>query len=273
MLKKITRLLPFLIMTLLCIGGVELFYKVAENYLLPPEKETVGDPVVATQTNVSQGQPQKHQDYGVIVERNLFKSFFEEEVPVKEENDNPLEGLENTSLDLVLMGTITGQSGRSRAIILEKAKRKQEIYYKGDYVQDAEIKDIFRGKVILSYQGKDEVLDMSEASSMRPKQTEKPAASPIKQRRRVVSRPPSQPKKRVMAPPAQAGDEAFEDTNVPDQASDDEVSQEEGDAEDSDEATEGEAEQPGNPDESGNDTTTLYRLPVFKLSDRFYGYS
>ncbi|GEM_PF-1414497 len=203
MLKKIIRLLPFVIVTLLSIGGVELFYNVAEHYLLLTAEEKVGSPVADSQAKQPANQPRKHQDYKVIVERNLFKTYLVEKTPVKPETANPLEGLENTSLDLVLMGTITGQAGRSRAVILEKAKRKQEIYYKGDFIQEAEIKDILRGKVILSYQGKDEVLDMTEAASMRPKQVEQPAVSPAPPRRRVVSRPSGQVRRRVVPARAQ----------------------------------------------------------------------
>lgn len=219
MLKSIIRLLPFLIVTLLSIGGVELFYGVAEHYLLLPVEEGREESIADIQPSDSTVQPRKHQDYGVIVERNLFQSYIVEKAPVTQDNANPLEGLENTSLDLVLMGTITGQTGRSRAIILEKAKRKQEIYYKGDFIQDAEIKNILRGKVILSYQGKDEVLDMSEAASMRPKQVSQPAVSPAPPRRRVVSRPSGQVRRRVVSPqdqqnPAPVQEELLQDEDV-----------------------------------------------------------
>ncbi len=227
MLKSITRLLPFLIVTLLSIGGVELFYGMAEHYLLLPVEEGAEGQVADAQPKAPATQPKKHQDYKVIVERNLFKSYVVEKVPVITEKTNPLEGLENTSLDLVLMGTITGQAGRSRAIILEKAKRKQEIYYKGDFIQEAEIKNILRGKVILSYQGRDEILDMSEASSMRPKQVNKPAVSPAPPRRRVVSRPSGQVRRRVVPPRAQqqiapAQEDAIEPESLEDEGKENE---------------------------------------------------
>ena len=231
MLKSIIRLLPFLIVTLLSIGGVELFYGVAEHYLLLPTEEALESQTADTQPSAPAVQPRKHQDYGVIVERNLFQSYIVEKVPVAQDDANPLEGLENTSLDLVLMGTITGQTGRSRAIILEKAKRKQEIYYKGDFIQDAEIKNILRGKVILSYQGKDEVLDMSEAASMRPKQISQPAVSPAPPRRRVVSRPSGQVRRRVVSPqiqqnPAPVQEELLQEEDVDQEEDPDQVEDE-----------------------------------------------
>lgn len=239
MLKKITRILPFFIVTMLSIGGVELFYGLAEHYLLVPEKAGVIETVVTRQESKPAPQPKQHKNYQVIVERNLFQSYLQEPAPVEPaKNGNPLEGLETTSLDLVLMGTITGQSGRSRAIILEKAQRKQEIYYQGDFIQDAEIKDILRGKVILNYQGRDEILDMTEASSMRPKQVTPAAVSPAKPRRRVVSRPAPRttrkvaPQVRTRIEPADDAEEDSEDEEVvdEDEQPEDEAEAEEGEA-------------------------------------------
>jgi hypothetical protein len=199
MLKSLIRILPFLIVTLLSIGGVELFYGVAEYYLLVPENESITGEASAGIEKKAFNKLEKHKNYDVIVERNLFQSYAKEPEPVVEKNDNPLAGLENTTLDLVLMGTITGRANKSRAIILEKAKRKQEIYYTGDVIQGAEIKEILRGKVILSFQGKDEVLDMSEASKVKQPASSAPAAvSPAFPRQKVVERPTPRPSRRVV---------------------------------------------------------------------------
>lgn len=188
MLKSITRILPFLIVTLLCIGGVELFYGLAEHYLVIPEEGGKLADSAGTVQKQFATSVKKHSNFDIIVERNLFQSYIKEQEPVETVKENPLEGLETTTLDLVLMGTITGKAGRSRAIILEKAKRKQEIYYQGDVIQGAEIKEILRGKVILGFQGKDEILDMSEAAKMKPKASPV-AVSPVVKRRRVVAPP------------------------------------------------------------------------------------
>ncbi len=249
MLKSIIRLLPFLIVTLLSIGGVELFYGVADHYLFLPVEEGAESQIADAQPKAPVTQPKKHQDYKVIVERNLFKSYLVEKAPVKPEKTNPLEGLENTSLDLVLMGTITGQAGRSRAIILEKAKRKQEIYYKGDFIQEAEIKNILRGKVILSYQGRDEILDMSEASSMRPKQVNTPAVSPAPPRRRVVSRPSGQVRRRVVPPRPQQQTAPAQEEAIEPESPEDEPEVNENEVEEEAEVEE-RAEQPPETEES-----------------------
>lgn len=193
MLKNISRILPFLIVTLLAIGGVELLYRVVEHYLLPPGEQETQAAVMNDQVSKPLAEIEKHQNYDVIVERNLFKTYLEENVPEQPVATNPLEGLEKTTLDLLLMGTITGPAGRGRAIILNKKENKQELYYEGDAIEGAVIKEIMRGKVILNYEGKDEVLDMSEAASMRPRV----ASEPSLLFDNSVNNPPPMPKRRV----------------------------------------------------------------------------
>jgi type II secretory pathway component PulC len=187
MLKNLSRILPFFIVTLLCIGGVELLYGVAEHYLLFPASKTTVSETLVTVSAKPVKKLEKHKNYEVILDRNLFQSYTREPEKIEPVNENPLEGLEATSLSLVLMGTISGPNDSGRAIIMEKAKKKQDIYYRGDIVQGAEIKEILRGKVILTFQGKDEILDMTEANKYKPRQSA--AVAPVPTRKRVVRSP------------------------------------------------------------------------------------
>ena len=99
-------------------------------------------------------------DFTKIVERNIFGATEKVEAPVEEVG--PIEVLEETSLQLSLLGTIAGDTDSGRAIILDQRKRSQDIYRVGDSVQEAEIRQILRGKVILRHGEKDEVLLMVE---------------------------------------------------------------------------------------------------------------
>ncbi|MBW2466504.1 MAG: PDZ domain-containing protein [Deltaproteobacteria bacterium] len=99
--------------------------------------------------------------YNKIVERNIFGAT-EKVVEAPVEEVKPVETLEETQLELSLLGTIAGDSASARAIILDKRKRSQDIYRIGDSVQEAEIRQILRGKVILRHGDKDEVLLMVE---------------------------------------------------------------------------------------------------------------
>ena len=174
MLKNIARILPFLIITILCIGGVELFYGIVERFLLVPQATTQEQKATAEKKGLSASSREQHTNYQVITDRNLFRSYLKNDAaaetsPEEEKKDNPLEGLQATSLELILMGTIAGPAEKSRAVIMEKSNKKQDIYYTGDVIQQAIIKEIMRGKIILSYNGQDEILDMSEAGSVKPR--------------------------------------------------------------------------------------------------------
>ncbi|MCK5099617.1 MAG: PDZ domain-containing protein, partial [Desulfobacteraceae bacterium] len=94
--------------------------------------------------------------------RNIFKVETEDkESPfIKQETeDNEFEKLEPTTLKLVLWGTVTGGSN-VYAVIEDKKVRQQSLYEEGDSIQGAKIKKILRHEVILTYQGKDQVLEI-----------------------------------------------------------------------------------------------------------------
>lgn len=105
------------------------------------------------------------QGHDIIVQRNLFKV----ETKKKEGSgkDSPgskePEKLEPTTLSLSLWGTVTGGADLY-AVIEDKKSRLQALYQEGDSIQDATIKKILKKEVILTYQGKDQVLEM-EADS------------------------------------------------------------------------------------------------------------
>jgi len=167
MTTRISAFFPLLFITLICVGGVEVFYLGVERYVLDPALQDGGEKngapameQVASEKVIAR-QP---ANPAIITKRNLFgppptdtKATESAAKPVAEE-------LEPTTLEIVLMGTIDGGEDESRAIILNKRDRKQEMYRDGDVVQGAVIKEIQRGVVILTLDGKDEKLDMSEAS-------------------------------------------------------------------------------------------------------------
>lgn len=156
-MKVLRSILPFFVISVLCIGGVELFYRFALHALFRPflaskETGTAG-------SKSGEEKKEKPHNYQVILDRNLFGTGLQS----GQNMSNPLAGLSATSLDVVLLGTIAGENGDKRAIIMDRDSKKQGIYHVGDRVQGAIIKDILRGKVILSFRGRDEILDMIEA--------------------------------------------------------------------------------------------------------------
>ncbi len=76
-----------------------------------------------------------------------------------------IETLEETTLQLSLLGTVAGDPQSARAIILDQKGKSQDIYRVGDSVQGAEIRQILRGKVVLRHGEKDEILIMVEGEN------------------------------------------------------------------------------------------------------------
>ncbi|MCP3871739.1 MAG: type II secretion system protein GspC [Desulfobacteraceae bacterium] len=102
------------------------------------------------------------KQHNIIVQRNLFKVQIEKKIePVKKQAPKEIspEDLEATKLKLVLLGTVTGGED-IYAVIEDKKVRQQALYQVGDTVQEAKLKKILRDKVVLFYQGKDQVLEM-----------------------------------------------------------------------------------------------------------------
>ncbi len=143
-------------------------------------------------------------EYSMIVERNIFGATEKSALPpAVEEKSETLETLEETTLQLTLLGTVAGDQESGRAFILDNKVRSQNIYRVGDTVQDAEIRQILRGKVVLRHGEKDEILTLVEADEKQP-----PTAAAARNARRVSRgrRAPSRPK--VEEPPEDSAAEA-----------------------------------------------------------------
>ena len=178
MATRITSIIPLLFITLICVVAVEGGYQAFEYFILKPEPIADAPQSQAETKSGEEGtavQTAKN-DYRIILQRNLFGpppgSGKTEPAATSKYPDD----LEATSLNIVLMGTISGTEGTHRAIILDKKINEQELYETGDAIQGALVKEIMRGKVILALNGKDEILDMSEAAKMRSKYAAKNAA-------------------------------------------------------------------------------------------------
>jgi len=100
--------------------------------------------------------------YKTVRERNLF-STRSSSAPVDRQVDPTT--LEETKLNLKLWGTVSGSSDGDYAVIEDVKAREQNLYRVGDAVQTATLKDIYREKVVLSVNGKDEVLQMQDLKS------------------------------------------------------------------------------------------------------------
>jgi general secretion pathway protein C len=140
---------------------VGLFYQVVGLEFQPSK------PAVAEKTSMSGSRRVARKPYGSyrpIHQRDLFKTIKTPVTPIQKSNVD-LENLEDTKLQLKLWGTVTGNTEKSYAVIENTKKREQNLFRVGDSIENATVKLILRSKVVLSVNGKDEVLAMEEVTS------------------------------------------------------------------------------------------------------------
>ena len=113
--------------------------------------------------------------YNAILERNLFNTRSNSE-PQPQKVD--VESLEETKLNLKLWGTVSGIGDGDYAVIEDVKAREQNLYRSGDAIQTATVKEIYREKVVLTVNGKDEVLQMQELKS--GKSISRPGGLPVR---------------------------------------------------------------------------------------------
>ena len=112
-------------------------------------------------------------DYQAVLTRNLFDTRSTNAPPSQKVD---VDSLEETKLNLKLWGTVSGSSSGVYAVIEDVKAREQNLYRTGDAIQTATVKEIYREKVVLTVDGKDEVLQMQELTT--GKGTFRPGGAP-----------------------------------------------------------------------------------------------
>lgn len=151
------------IIALLLYAAVAFWYGRTEKQwqaLVSSEKE--GVPVAAHKQKTATGGPPGRVDYNVILTRNIFKALLEPSGQVSGEEMTDLDSLAETSMQLVLLGTVSGSRDDARAIIREEKSKKEDIYQVGSELQGAIITRIERGRVVVQVNGKEEILNIKE---------------------------------------------------------------------------------------------------------------
>jgi general secretion pathway protein C len=107
--------------------------------------------------------------YSAIVKRNIFQTTTNSVAPAKE---MIVENIKPSERDLKLWGTVVGDDPAKAYAIIEETgnnsrRKKQSLYRRGDSVQGTKIKKILREKIILSADGKNEILYIARPQSSR----------------------------------------------------------------------------------------------------------
>jgi general secretion pathway protein C len=161
-MKIVFTIINIFLITTIAYSLVVTGYKnLVEQDFTAPEQHDVKSMVTKTSANQAHTAVDKNLT-DIIVKRNLFRVEIEKEnISLMEQKteDTGIEKLEPTQLKLVLWGTVTGQKS-VYAVIEDKENRKQALYQPGDLIQGAKLKKILRNQVILSHQGKDQLLEI-----------------------------------------------------------------------------------------------------------------
>lgn len=151
----------FTIVNLICI--TVMAYLAVDGFYAGVAARLAGPPASAQQqafpVNEIHFPRQPISAYKAVLERNLFDTRTSA-APKTEKVD--VASLEETKLNLKLWGTVTGATNADYAVIEDVKSRNQDLYRAGDTIQTAVVKEIFREKVVLTVDGKDEVLQMQD---------------------------------------------------------------------------------------------------------------
>lgn len=157
-IQRIIIIINLALITTIAYVGVTLFYGIVGAAMEPVQKK---NPMVTMPVARAALETHPLTHYNPIVDRDLFrtKAALTKETTIKALD---IDTLEETQLKLKLWGTVSGSAESAYAVIEDTQKREQNLYRVGDVIQEATLKAIFREKVVLAINGKDEILSMEK---------------------------------------------------------------------------------------------------------------
>lgn len=153
------KILNFLILSAVIYSIVSIIYTLTSSHIAQVKIEVPAEQKIP---KTEQYKKPSLQDFNLIIERNLFGSA---DKKLEKNIDDEFEDVEQTSLNLTLIGTVSGNQEDTRAVIKETGTRKQDIYKTGDSIQNAIIDRILRCQVIFKVGDKYEKLTMEKTVS------------------------------------------------------------------------------------------------------------
>jgi type II secretion system protein C len=143
--------------------GAWMVFDVVSFWVSPPDggwERAIKPSVEVASARAKLVAPRSLKDYEDLSKADIFKISPRSNPPMGARK-NP-EGQTATTLDLKLKGTILGNNTQSYAVIEDGKTKTQLLYSLNEPVQGAKIIVIEPDHVVLSIQGKNEVLTMSE---------------------------------------------------------------------------------------------------------------
>ena len=181
----ITALRPFfiiLVITLLSYETVDLFYKLISFPLAG--KTHIVSSQAASPLTVENKKTGAIEDYGLIVERNLFQTTLKP-VQDKDTEESPF-GPEQKTINVDLKGTVACNDSFGFIFVEEQGSKKQKLYKLGDKIGSAKLVKIGRNTATFSSGGGEITLKVK--ATIEGKLLPEPSARSLKLSRDSVNR-------------------------------------------------------------------------------------
>ena len=162
MVERYFTLVNIILITALVGLGTGTFYRVVKVTMGEPVYQ-VSKPLPAIPVHSEDNQKKSLDYYNDVARRNLFK--VSSEAPKLSNGELDLASMDKTDLQLTLWGTIAGGGDLAWAIIEDKKTKEQALYKVGDTIQNATLTHVFRNKVVLNANGKDQILEVDGENS------------------------------------------------------------------------------------------------------------
>ncbi len=159
-MKRLFIIVNLILLAAVSFYAVRIFYRLTLGNLAA-EALPVSPPGAAMAVEQKKRE-QPVTDIQAILDRNLFKTDVQVAAEPAAAKPVDVEALEPTKLNLKLWGTVASPGGRAFAVIEDVKNRRQRLIRENDQIEDATVKKILRGKVILAVKGHDEVLEMEK---------------------------------------------------------------------------------------------------------------
>ena len=158
------HIVVLLALGMVCYFGVKAFYNRVDSSVSDRREQPLQPAVADARKTVQENIDETEVDKEAITRRNLFLSE-------KREGDSGLAALlndgEKVQANLLLVGTIVETDGVNRAVVLDVEQKKQHLLKEGDMINGASVRRIDSGRLIISRQGRNELLDIAEAEKVR----------------------------------------------------------------------------------------------------------
>lgn len=161
-MKRLFIIVNLFLLAAVSFYGVKIFYQLSMGGLAVDTLPRPPDRTLATE---QKERSRPTLDISTIVDRNLFQTDTQATPQPVAAKPVDVEALKPTELNLKLWGTVASPGGKAFAVIEDVKTKNQRLFRENDQLENATVKKILRGKIVLAVNGRDEVLDMEKITT------------------------------------------------------------------------------------------------------------